>query len=126
MGETFATVRIYGRLGSSTLELLVDTGATFTKIPKAIGEKIGLEAKYTTEVELSDGRLVERKLALAELEIEGIKRPVLVSLSEDGEKSLLGYTTLEVLGFKVNPLTRKLEKTFAIEYSEVLKLHNFL
>jgi len=33
-----------------------------------------------------------------------------------GEKGLLGYTALEVLGFKVNPLTRRLEKTFAIEY----------
>jgi len=116
MGETVTTVRIYGRFGSTTIELLVDTGATFTKISKAIGEKVGLEAQYTTEVELSDGRVVERKLALAELEMEGVKRPVLVALSEDGEKVLLGYTALEVLGFKVNPVTRKLEKTFAIEY----------
>lgn len=119
MGETVATIRIYGRLGSSTLELLVDTGATFTKIPEAVAEKIGLDAQYTAQVELSDGRLVERKLALAELEIEGIKRPVLVAISENGEKSLLGYTALEVLGFKVNPVTRRLERTFAIEYSEM-------
>ncbi len=122
MGKTIATVRIYGRLGSSSLELLVDTGATFTKIPRSIGEEIGLEAQYTTKVELSDGRLVDRKLALAELEIEGIKRPVLVALSEDGEKALLGYTTLEVLGFKVNPVTRRLEKTFAIEYNDVFRV----
>ncbi len=103
MGETIATVRIYGRLGSVAIESLVDTGATFTKIPEAIAREIGLEPQYTANVELSDGKVVERRLALAEVEIEGIKRPVLSALSEDGEKSLLGYTTLEVLGFKVNP-----------------------
>lgn len=119
MGETVAVVRIYGKLGSTTLELLVDTGATFTKIPEAIAREIGLEPQYTADVELSDGKVVKRRLALAEMEIEGIKRPVLVAISGDGEKVFLGYTTLEVLGFKVNPVTRRLEKTFAIEYNEV-------
>lgn len=31
---------------------------------------------------------------------------------------IIGYTTLEILGFKVNPVTRRLEKTTAIEYRE--------
>jgi clan AA aspartic protease len=116
MGETIITIKVYGRLGSAAIESLADTGATFTKIPETIAREIGLEPQYTAQVELSDGKVVERGLALAEVEIEGIKRPILIALSKDGERSLIGYTTLEVLGFKVNPLTRRLEKTFAIEY----------
>jgi len=53
---------------------------------------------------------------LAHLEIEGVNRPVLVSVSENGEQPLVGYTTLEMLEFKVNPLTRKLERARPIEY----------
>jgi len=39
-----------------------------------------------------------------------------VAIAENEERPLLGYTTLEILGFKVNPITTKLEKTVAVEY----------
>jgi predicted aspartyl protease len=53
------------------LEALVDTGATFTKISQRLASTLGLQVKYETEVELADGRLVNRELALAEVELEG-------------------------------------------------------
>lgn len=34
------------------------------------------------------------------------------------EYILIGYTTLELLGFKVNPITGKLERAMPIEYRE--------
>ena len=54
---------------------------------------------------------------LAEVEIEEVGRPVLVAIVEE-EKPLIGYTTLELLGFKVNPITGKLERAMPIEYRE--------
>ena len=51
------------------------------------------------------------------MEIEGVRRPVLVAIGEE-ERPLVGYTALELLGFKVNPITRKLEKAMPIEYRE--------
>lgn len=116
MGEVVARIRVQGPKGSADLEALVDTGATFTKIPVRLASKLGLEAKYETQVELGEGRVIERALAMAEIEMDGVARPVLVTVGEEGEKPLVGYTTLEHLGFKVNPLTRRLEKTTAIEY----------
>ena len=98
------------------LEALVDTGATFTKIPKSIASKLGLQAKYATDVELGDKRIIRRELALGEVEIEDVRRPVLIAIGGDDERPLIGYTTLELLGFKINPITGKLEKTYAIEY----------
>lgn len=116
MGVTVARLKIYGPQNVRELEALVDTGATYTKIPKQVAESVGLPVEYETEVELADGRLVRRNLALAQVEIEGVRRPMLISVPEDDEQPLIGYTTLELLEFKVNPLTRTLERARPIEY----------
>jgi len=117
MGEARTPFKVYGLNGKVVeLEALVDTGATFTKIPGTAARELELEAKYETEVELADGGRVKRGLALAEVEIEGVKRPVLIAIGGEKEKPLIGYTTLEILGFKVNPITGRLERTIAIEY----------
>ena len=58
---------------------------------------------------------MKRDLAPAEVEIEGVKRPILIAIRGDEEMPIIGYTTIEVLGFKVNSVTGKLERTPAIE-----------
>lgn len=117
MEKMRAYLTIYGTDDNSAeLEALVDTGATFTKIPESLASALGLQAKYETSVELADGRRVKRGLALAEVELEGVRRPVLIAIGGTEEKALIGYTTLEILGFKVNPVTGRLERTVAIEY----------
>jgi len=116
MGEVSVRLKIHGPAGTRELEALVDTGATYTKIPKAVAEGVGLPLEYETEVELADKRLVRRKLGLALVEIERVRRPVIVSVSEDDEHPLIGYTTLELLEFRFNPLTRTLEPARPIEY----------
>lgn len=117
MGETIVKFKVYGVGGrSAELEAVADTGATFTKIPESIAYRLGLQVKYEAEVELGDKRIVKRGLALGEVEIENVRRPVLIAVGKDEERPIVGYTTLELLGFKVNPVTGKLEKTLAIEY----------
>ena len=115
MGQTLV-LRIYGPLGSDEVEALADTGATFTKVPRSVAQRTGIQAGYEAAVQLGDGRTITRNLALAEVELEGVRRPVLVAISENGEQPLVGYTTLEALGFKVNTVTHALESTPAIEY----------
>ena len=53
MGEIIVKVIVSGTKGLKELDLLVDTGATFTKIPSTIAEEIGVECRYETEAELS-------------------------------------------------------------------------
>ena len=118
MGETTISFKVYGANGrAEELEAIVDTGATFSKVPRFIAARLGLEGKYETEVELGDKRIIKRKLSLAEIEIEGVRRPALVAIGEE-KRPIIGYTALELLGFKVNPITRKLESARAIEYRE--------
>jgi len=117
MGETRARLKIYGPHGKAIeLGALVDSGATFTKVPKEMAHSLGLRARYEREVELADGRRVKRGLALVEVELEGVRRPVLMAIGEEGERTLISYTTLELLGFKVNPVTGKLGRGAAIEH----------
>ena len=116
MGQTLVTCTVYGPAGSQSIEGLADTAATFTKVPRALAEQVGLAAVYEAPVQLGDGRTITRPLALADVEIQGTRMPVLVAIAADGEQPLIGYTTLEALSFKVNPVTHELEKTTAIEY----------
>lgn len=120
MGETRVKFKMYGDKDQvAELEALVDTGSTFSKIPESVINKLGLQAEDEAEVELGDGRVIKRKLVQASMEIEGVRRPVPITMGEE-EKPLIGCTTLEILRFKVNPVTGKLEKTRAIEYHKGL------
>ena len=116
MGETYAELTLSGAAGADTIRCLVDTGATFTKIPAALGERLGLEVVDEVRVELADGRESVRRLALADAQVNGLRRPILVTLAEDGGQPLIGMTTLENFGFKVDPVAERLEPRTAIEY----------
>jgi hypothetical protein len=58
---------------------------TFTELPRSDGEHIAAEATYETELELADGRLVPRKLGLAEIQIADVRGPVLPAVGDDRE-----------------------------------------
>lgn len=116
MGDTYVNFRIHGSRGSLEIEALADTGAIFTKIPRNESQKIGIEPRYETQVQLSTGVIVPRRVGYAEIDIEGLRRLVPVAIGEDGEPAILGYTALEILELKVNPITRKLERAVPIEY----------
>lgn len=98
------------------VDFLVDTGATFTKIPESVARRLGLQPDEVIAVTLSDGSERTRSLAEARIEFDGARRTVPVAIGPDGERPLLGYTALEILRLKVNPVTKKLEKTSPIEF----------
>ena len=74
MGETYITMKVHGPNGSEELgNVLVDTGATFTKIPLDYAQRIGIIPEYEVEVELGDGRKSKRQIGYARVEIQGIE-----------------------------------------------------
>ncbi|MBI2916947.1 MAG: hypothetical protein HYY01_03050 [Chloroflexi bacterium] len=46
MGQTLVTLLLHGSRGSESLEALVDTGATFTKVPRSTAERLGVLGQY--------------------------------------------------------------------------------
>ncbi len=105
MGEVLVTMKVNGPSGSIELEgVLVDTGAIHSMIERSVAEQLGIrpEAKGLFGIIGGD---VELPLATAILEIQGRSFRVPVIL---GDQNLVGLTTLETLGFAVDPTTQSL------------------
>ena len=90
------------------VSLLVDTGATLSWIPREVLQKLGVTAFSKLPFSLADGCVLERDTTAVILTIDGRKAPVPVALGEPGEEAVLGATALEVLGFVVDPVAKKL------------------
>ncbi len=71
-------------------------------------ERLGVKAFSRLPFSLADGRLLERDTTAVLLTIDGRKAPVPVAFGEPGEEAVLGATALEVLGFVVDPVAKKL------------------
>jgi len=90
------------------ISLLVDTGATLSWIPREVLQRIGVTAFSRLPFSLADGRVLERDTTAVLFTINGSKAPVPVAFGEPGEQAVLGATALEVLGFVVDPVAKKL------------------
>jgi len=112
MTHVYADIEVVGSKGRRMLEkALIDTGATFTVIPKNIIEEIGaLKIPIdSVEVELGDGRKVKAELYAVGVRLgERWGGTVVVSFPE--ARLVIGVRTLEDLGLKPNPVTGEIEE----------------
>ncbi len=97
---------------AADLDLVVDTGATYTALPARFLKELGVEPIRKTKLRIADGRLVERNLGEVTLEIQG-RRTVTPVVFGNQETRLLGSVTLEELSFAVNAVARELVPTEA-------------
>lgn len=91
------------------VEFLVDSGATYSLLPKAIWEAIDLEPKREQGFRLADGTTVRRQISecLVILPQGEAHTPVVLGDAGD-DQALLGVVTLENLGVVFNPFSRTL------------------
>ena len=90
------------------LELVVDTGATLTKLPGDLLQELRIARQSSVPAVTSENRTVTRAVGQAWVSIDGRARIVPVAFGDRGEPVLLGATTLEILGFTVDPIEQKL------------------
>lgn len=88
---------------------LVDTGASFTVLPKSIADKLGLDllGKVSVKTAMGEQELDEVEARIGVTDRERIT-PSLVS--EQLEFPLIGVVTLEILRLKVDPTTGRVEE----------------
>ncbi len=120
MGHVFVKARFVGDRGDKIADALIDTGATYTVIPRRLAEEIGApRTGIYAEVKTANG-VVKLELTHVVLEMEGTRALEAVLVSDSLEIPLIGVRTLEGLGFRVDPTTGKLEKSlrnFGLAYS---------
>ena len=93
---------------SEEIELLVDTGATFTVLPSDLWQRLGLSSEVTRRLRTADGRVLERQQGLAYIEIDGQLGTVPVVQGGQSDMPVLGVTSLEILGLAFDPVRREL------------------
>ena len=97
------------------VDMLVDTGATFTKAPRDLLERLGVPVEGTYTAELADGSRVQRTRGRTMIRLQGKEFPTPVTFGEDGEQNLLGAMALEDAMLAVDPHSRRLMPVDALE-----------
>jgi clan AA aspartic protease len=107
-----ATVsHLLDRERSVTLDLLVDTGATYTTLPLEVADALGLEPIDTRRIRLGDGREELWPIAAIRVRVGEQECPSLALIGQPGGPALLGAVTLEELSLGVDPSARRLVPT---------------
>jgi clan AA aspartic protease len=110
MGTFRAPIQIGDPQGRSweTVEALVDTGSTYTWIPRELLERLGVRAQFQREFETADGRIIRREMAVTMVRWDGEVMPTLVVFGGDQDAALLGAYTLEGFALAPDPVNQRL------------------
>jgi len=109
-------VRVEGRVAntkdrskSEVVEFLADTGSIYTMIPESTLKKLDIEKTGARRFKIASGEIREYPVGEAYIEIEGLGATSVVIFGPEETTSLLGVTSLELLGLQVDPLTGTLK-----------------
>ena len=110
MGAVTATIEVGDPLGRDfqKLELEVDTGSTYTALPRTLLESLGVSANRTEQSRLADGTVQSVEAGWTQVRVAGKQIATPVVFAEEGEPSLLGVVTLEEAALGVDPLNNEL------------------
>jgi predicted aspartyl protease len=96
------------------LELLVDTGSTYTWIKRGKLARLGVKGTGRRLFRTIGNRTIERKIGEAVVERLGRRAATIVVFAEERYNEVLGLHALEGLGFEVDPVTRELWESESI------------
>lgn len=117
MDHTVARVTLYNPHNvsrSTNLELLVDTGATYSWIKRDRLEELSIRPMGRWRFRTIEGRVLERDIGEAVIECLGERATTIVVFAEDKDAEVLGVYSLEGLRLEVDPVTRQLRKIEAL------------
>ncbi len=109
MGVTYVEGQVRGGAEERvTVRFLVDSGATYSLLPKAAWKTLQLSPQRRIAFTLADGTAIERDVSEAYVIFPQGEGHTPVILGEEGDEALLGVVTLEILGLVLNPFDRTL------------------
>jgi predicted aspartyl protease len=96
------------------VELIVDTGATYTMIPQSLLEELGVKKIRVIRLRLANNTVVERPLGEIGIEVEGYNVSATPVIFGYEEIYLLGSVTMEQLGLAPDPVEKRLKPVEAL------------
>ena len=118
MGTVTVTIGVGSPQGRQfeELEVTVDTGSTFTSVPREMLQRLGVAVERSLPSETADGRIVPVDIGYTTIRLEGLEFPTPVIFAEAGEPSLLGVVSLEEAALAVDPVAGQLVPTKLLRY----------
>lgn len=119
MGTLQIEVEIGNAAGTQfeTVEVMVDTGATFTQVPAELLRRLGVEVGERAPVRLGDGRLSLDEVGDTYIRLAGKTFITPVIFGREGEPNLLGVIALERALLAVDPVGQRLVPVEAIRFA---------
>jgi predicted aspartyl protease len=113
MSNFWVQIAIADETGSrfESLDALVDTGATYTWVPRPTLEALGHTPEEEWEFELADGTMRNYGVKWITVRVDGKTHPTPVVFGEPGTGALLGAVTLEESRLGVDAVNERLIPT---------------
>src|SRR5439155_2624534 len=110
VGHFHMPVQVGSRGGErfAPLDALVDTGATYTWVPRDVLVALGVVPEDEWPFLLADGREVRYPMAWAQIRIGAREQPTIVVFGAPGTEPILGVVTLEEFRLAADPVNRRL------------------
>ncbi len=99
------------------LELLVDTGASYSWFMRERLEALGIRPTGRMQFRTIDGRVLERDVAPVFVRSDGHIGGDTVVVAESGDAEVLGAHTLESLGLAADPVQKRLIPTVGMAFT---------
>ena len=90
------------------IELIVDTGSTFTALPRTLLEELAVPVGRQANSRMADGRTATVDVGWTMVRLEGQTFLTRVTFADEGEPTLLGVVTLEEALLAVDPVGQRL------------------
>ena len=118
MGTATVTIQVGDRQGHQfdELDIIVDTGSTYTAVPRAMLERLRVPIQRSMPSQTADGRIVPVDIGQTIVRIDEIEFYTPVIFAGEDEPSLLGVVTLEEAGLAVDPVNGGLIPTHLLRY----------
>ena len=104
------------------LELLVDTGASYSWFLRQRLETLGIRPTGKMQFRTIDGRILERDVAPVFVRTNGHVGGDTIVMAESGDAEVLAAHTLESLGLAADPVQKKLIPTVEMAFTGQMRL----
>lgn len=113
MGAIFVTIEVgdVQRERFEPVEVMVDTGSTYSQIPAGLLQRLGIRPQWEAQARLGDGSITTDPVGEASLRVEGKTFFSPVTFGREGEPNLLGVIALETAMLAVDPVEQRLIPT---------------
>ena len=116
MGAVTVTIEVGDPRGQNfrEVELVVDTGSTFTALPWEMLQELGVPIDTSVQSELADGSQQTVEIGQTTIRLGGRQFVTTVIFAGEGEPSLLGVIALEDALLVVDPVNNRLAPVNAL------------